>query len=152
MKLVFSGTFNPFTNGHKDLVDRALALASEVHIVIGFNQDKSIDAKILDQNVKAIAKVFSDNSKIHVCKWSGLVVDYCKEVGADAILRGLRNASDFEYEKAMAYNNKTLGGQETLFLTASSKWQSISSSLVRDLLKRKKCPSDWLPTEIWELY
>ena len=105
MKLVFSGTFNPFTNGHKDLVDRALALASEVHIVIGFNQDKSIDAKILDQNVKAIAKVFSDNSKIHVCKWSGLVVDYCKEVGADAILRGLRNASDFE---SVSYTHLTL--------------------------------------------
>jgi pantetheine-phosphate adenylyltransferase len=152
MKLVFSGTFNPFTSGHKDLVDRTLVLVSEIHIVIGFNQDKFIDSNALDRRVDAIAKVFSGNLKVHVCKWSGLTVDYCKEIAADAILRGVRNTTDFEYEKAMAQNNKTLGGQETLFLPAAIEWQSLSSSLVRDLLQREKCPRDWLPSAIWELY
>lgn len=130
-RALFAGSFNPFTIGHKDIVTRGLELFDEVVIAIGENQDKS--AQDTDERLKAIRATYKDEPRVRVEVFHGLTVDYAHEIGACALLRGVRTVSDFEYERQMADANRALAGLETVVLFAKPELGYVSSSLVRDL-------------------
>lgn len=130
---LFAGSFNPFTIGHADIVERGLAMFDEVVIAIGENQDKpSAD---IDVRVQTIRNIYKDNARVRVEVYHSLTVDYAKQIGACALLRGVRSVADFEYERQMADANCALAGIETVVLFTRPELGYISSSLVRDLIK-----------------
>jgi len=133
-KAVFPGSFDPITLGHKDIISRALPLFDEIVIAIGINDDKKY-MFTLDERVQFIKDTFKNELKIKVTTYKGLTIDYCKEINADYMLRGLRNPADFEFEKAIAQTNRKLSGIDTLFLLTSAETSYISSSIVRDVLR-----------------
>lgn len=130
-RVLFAGSFNPFTVGHADIVKRGLELFDEVVIGIGENQDKpSAD---IDERLQAIRAIYKDCPRVRVEVYHSLTVDYAREVGACALLRGVRTMADFEYERQMADANRALAGLETVVLFTRPELGYISSSLVRDL-------------------
>jgi len=133
-KAVFPGSFDPITLGHQDIISRALPLFDEIIIAIGINEAKNYMFTI-NERVQFIKETFKNESKITVTTYKGLTIDYCKEVNADYMLRGLRNPADFEFEKAIAQTNRKLSGIDTLFLLTSAETSYISSSIVRDVLR-----------------
>ncbi|MBR5323756.1 MAG: pantetheine-phosphate adenylyltransferase [Muribaculaceae bacterium] len=130
--LLFPGSFDPFTIGHKWVVDKALAIADRVVIAIGVNENKKRTFAIEEVEV-AIKNVYAENPQVEVVTYSGLTVDIAKEVGADAIVRGVRSTIDFEYEKNIADINRELSGVETILLFTHPTLSHISSSMVREL-------------------
>lgn len=130
---LFAGSFNPFTIGHADIVERGLAMFDEVVIAIGENQDKPSAG--IDVRVQTIRNIYKDNARVRVEVYHSLTVDYAKQIGACALLRGVRSVADFEYERQMADANRALAGIETVVLFTRPELGYISSSLVRDLIK-----------------
>lgn len=130
-RALFAGSFNPFTIGHKDIVTRGLELFDEVVIAIGENQDKS--SQDIDERLQALRAAYKDEPRVRVEVFHGLTVDYAREIGACALLRGVRTVCDFEYERQMADANRALAGLETVVLFARPELGYVSSSLVRDL-------------------
>ena len=133
-KAVFPGSFDPITLGHEDIILRALPLFDEIILAIGINDAKKYMFSI-EERVQFIKDTFKEEPKITVTTYKGLTIDYCKEVGATYMLRGLRNPADFEFEKAIAQTNRKLSGIDTLFLLTSAETSYISSSIVRDVLR-----------------
>lgn len=133
-RAIFPGSFDPFTLGHYDIIERGAKLFDEVIIAIGVNADKKY-MFTLDQRKKFIEDAFADNNRVKVVTYKGLTVDFCKEINVDFILRGLRNPADFEFEKAIAHTNRDLAPIETVFLLTSAKTSYISSSIVRDVIR-----------------
>lgn len=129
---VFPGTFNPFTIGHKSIVERALAIFDRVIIAIGHNENKPASSDIA-QRVDSIKAAFAGIDAVEVITYAGLTADLVKETGACVILRGVRNVTDFEYERNLADVNKKILGVETVFLTSLPEYSYISSSMVREL-------------------
>ena len=146
-KAVFPGSFDPITLGHVDVIERALPLFDEVIIAIGVNAEKKYMFSLEDR-VDFIKKAFADQPKIKVETYKGLTVDYCKEINADFILRGLRNPADFEFEKAIAQTNRNLSGIETVFLLTSAQTSFISSSIVRDIMRNNGDASSLVPNSV----
>ncbi|TNF71194.1 MAG: pantetheine-phosphate adenylyltransferase [Bacteroidetes bacterium] len=133
-RAIFPGSFDPITLGHYDIIQRGISLFDELIIAIGENTDKSYMFD-LQHRMKFITEAFRDEPRIKVQSYSGLTVDFCRRVGADFILRGLRNPADFEFEKAIAHTNRKLSEIETVFLLTSSGKSYISSSIVRDVIR-----------------
>lgn len=133
-RAVFPGSFDPLTLGHYDIIQRGISLFDELLIAIGINVEKQYMFSLEDRKT-FIENAFKDEHKVKVMIYQGLTVDFCKNVGADFILRGLRNPADFEFEKAIAYTNRTLSDIETVFLLTSSDKSYISSSIVRDVIR-----------------
>jgi len=133
---VFPGSFDPLTLGHTDIINRALPLFDEIIIAIGTNSSKQYMFE-LSQRRKFIEKTYANEPKIVVDTYQGLTIDYCKKVGSQYILRGLRNPADFEFEKAIAHTNRKMSEIETVFLLTSADTSYISSSIVRDILINK---------------
>lgn len=133
-RAVFPGSFDPLTLGHYDIIQRGISLFDELLIAIGINVEKQYMFSLEDRKT-FIENAFKDEPKVKVMIYQGLTVDFCKNVGADFILRGLRNPADFEFEKAIAYTNRTLSDIETVFLLTSSDKSYISSSIVRDVIR-----------------
>ncbi|MDA0922617.1 MAG: pantetheine-phosphate adenylyltransferase [Bacteroidetes bacterium] len=131
-RFVFPGSFDPFTLGHVDIVRRALPLCDELIIAVGENTEK----KYLFSLEKRIAFISATcaEPKIKVVSYTGLTIDFCKSVQATALLRGLRNPADFEFEKSVAQINRRLSGIETLFLLTAADLAYISSSVVREIM------------------
>ena len=131
-RFVFPGSFDPFTLGHLDIVRRALPLCDELIIAVGENSEK----KYLFSLEKRIAFISATcaEPKIKVVSYKGLTIDFCKSVQATALLRGLRNPADFEFEKSVAQINRRLSGIETLFLLTAADLAYISSSVVREIM------------------
>jgi pantetheine-phosphate adenylyltransferase len=133
-KAVFAGTFDPITNGHVDVVQRAASLFDELIIAIGINTAKKTLFG-LEQRTLWLQETFHDISHVRVMHYEGLTVNFCKELGARYMLRGLRNGTDFDYEAHIAQLNKSLSGEvETVFMLTSPEVSFISSTLVRDLI------------------
>ncbi len=141
---IFPGSFDPITNGHVDIIKRALPLFDKIIIAIGVNSDKKYMFP-LEQRKQFISDTFANESKINVDTYQGLTIDFCKKTGADFILRGLRNPADFEFEKAIAHTNRILSNIETIFLLTSVETSFISSSIVRDILKYEGDVSKLVP-------
>jgi pantetheine-phosphate adenylyltransferase len=135
---LFPGSFDPITLGHFDIIKKALPLFDKIIIAIGKNDQKKYMFS-LSERKKWIQNCFACESKIEIATYSGLTVEFCEEKKAQFILRGLRNPSDFEFEKAICYTNRKLSENkiETLFLLTSSKYSYISSSIVRDVITNK---------------
>lgn len=132
-RALFAGSFNPFTIGHADIVKRGLELFDEVVIAIGDNLEKP--SSDIDERLTTIRNIYKDESRVRVEVYHSLTVDFAREVGASALLRGVRSVADFEYERLMADANRALAGIETVVLFTRPELSYISSSLVRDLKK-----------------
>ncbi|MCB4799896.1 pantetheine-phosphate adenylyltransferase [Neotamlana laminarinivorans] len=133
-RAIFPGSFDPLTLGHHDIITRGIPLFDEIIVAIGINADKKYMFS-LEERKKFIEEAFKDEPKIKVTTYKGLTVDYCKEMNAEFILRGLRNPADFEFEKAIAHTNRSLSEIETVFLLTASRTSYISSSIVRDVIR-----------------
>ena len=131
-KAVFPGSFDPITNGHLDVITRALPLFDEIIIAIGTNADKKY-MFTLDERMGFIHETFANEPKVKVENYKGLTIDFCKEKNADFLLRGLRNPADFEFEKAIAHANRLVSGIETVLTAVDTSF--ISSSIVRDFIR-----------------
>ena len=135
-RTIFPGSFDPITLGHLDIINRGVTLFDEVIVAIGENSAKKYMFSI-EERKGFIETTFKKNPKIKVMTYSGLTTDFCKEIEADFILRGLRNPADFEFEKAIAHTNRKVGGIETIFLLTSVETSFISSSIVREIIHYK---------------
>ena len=146
-KAVFPGSFDPITIGHYDIINRGLPLFDEIIIAIGFNSDKKY-MFTLEQRKTFIEETFKNNPKVKVMTYKGLTVDFCKEQGANFILRGLRNPNDFEFEKTIAHTNVSLAPIETVFLINASGKSHISSSIVREVIRNGGDYSHLVPQSV----
>ena len=142
-KWLFPGSFDPFTVGHKDIVDRALAMGAEVVIAIGVHPEKKGMFSIEERKAQ-IERIYHDEPCVTVCSYEGLTTDFAREVGATALLRSIRNVKDMEYERDMADVNRQLSGIDTVLLFASPEHAAVSSSIVRELLHYGKDVSKYL--------
>ncbi len=145
---IFPGSFDPFTIGHEAIVRRGLPLFDELIISIGFNSAKK-GYFPLEKRKKWIEDIFANEPKITVDTYEGLTVNYCERKNANYILRGLRTAADFEYERAIAQMNRMLvNGIETVFLLTFPEHSPISSTIVREILRHGGDASQFVPKEI----
>ena len=135
MKILYPGTFDPLTNGHLDLIQRAEKLFGNVVVAVLENTNKNPTFH-LEKRILQIRTSLSNLSNIEVISYSGLTVDCAKDVKANIILRGLRAMSDFEYELQIAHTNKSLNKEiETIFLSTNTNYSFLSSSLVKEVAK-----------------
>jgi pantetheine-phosphate adenylyltransferase len=145
---VFPGSFDPITVGHVDLVERALPLFDKIVVAVGINSQKKYLFD-LDRRMDWLRAVFAHDPKVEVGSFEGLTADYAKKIGARYLLRGLRNASDFDYEKTISQLNNIIGdGLETIFLIAQPGYSHISSTIVREIIKGGGDASPFLPEEV----
>lgn len=141
---LFAGTFDPFTKGHHALVLRALAIFDKVVVAVGRNMGKKCLFSV-EQRVEAIEKLYAADKRVEVMAYDGLTMDLAKEIGATALLRGVRNTKDFEYEREIADVNFRIGGIETVLLMSEPEHASISSSIVREFMNYGKDVTALLP-------
>ena len=146
-RAIFPGTFDPFTIGHLDILEKSIKIFDEVIIAIGKNHDKKTMYSV-DKRKEFIELVTSKYQNTKVMTYDGLTVDFCKKTKSNFIVRGIRNVGDFEFEKAIARTNRVLSEIETVFLLTSAKTSYISSSIVRDIIKNNGDFSKLIPNEI----
>ena len=141
---LFPGTFDPITSGHVDIITRAVGLFDKLIIGVGINSNKQPMF-----TAAQIKEIFRNDPRIEVTAYEGLTVDYCHKIGAQFVLRGIRYIADFEYEKAIADMNRMLAPDvETVFLTCSPAYSTISSTLVRDVIRNGGNARLFLPDEV----
>ncbi|MBW7867352.1 MAG: pantetheine-phosphate adenylyltransferase [Brumimicrobium sp.] len=131
---VFPGSFDPFTKGHESVVKKAVDLFDEVIIGIGFNTSKNYLFD-LQQRKTHIQSIFQLESKVKVQEYTGMTVDFCKQVGAEFIVRGLRDTKDFEYERSIAQMNLEISGIESVFFMTVPEFAAINATIVREIYK-----------------
>lgn len=145
---VFPGSFDPITSGHVDLVRRALPLFDKIIVAIGINNKKQYLFS-LEKRIFWLKEVFKEYPQVEIDSFEGLTVNYCNYSGARYLLRGLRNASDFDYEKTISQLNHIIGKDlETVFLISKPEFSHISSTIVREIITGKGDASPFLPPEI----
>ena len=132
-RALFPGSFDPFTVGHLDIVERGVKIFDEIVIGIGKNSEKKYMFS-LAQRLSFIDACFENQPRVTVAAYDGLTIDFCRKIEADFILRGVRNNGDFEFEKAIAQANREMTPElETVFLLTSARFAYISSSIVREV-------------------
>lgn len=132
---VYSGTFDPITLGHEDVIRRAAGLFDELIVAVAVAHHKKTQFA-LDQRMALVAQSLHDCAGVRVLPFEGLIMDFCRQHGASAVVRGIRNVADFDYEAQMAaMNRKLLPTVETVFLLPQAQLQCISSTLVREIAK-----------------
>ncbi len=142
---LFPGTFDPVTLGHVDIINRALPLFDKIVVGIGLNSAKA-PMFSADQRLQWISEIYKDEERVVGAMYEGLTIDYCKQIGANFILRGIRYVSDFEYEKTIADANRTLDKSiETIFLTGEPKYTSVASTIVRDIIRNGGNAAPFIP-------
>ena len=145
---VFPGSFDPFTIGHEAIVKRALSMFDEIIIAVGANALKKSFYSV-DTRKKMIGKVFQNEPRVKVDHYEGLTVDYCKKNGAGFLLRGLRTAADFEFERAIAQVNKVLAPDiESVFILTVPEHSHINSSIVKDIIRSGGNAARFVPSSI----
>lgn len=145
---LFPGTFDPITMGHVDVIERAVSMFDKLVVGVGINSTKQPMFSV-EQRAQWIADIFKNDSRVEVTGYEGLTVDFCKKIDAKYILRGIRYIADFEYEKAIADMNRMLAPDiETVFLTCSPIYSTISSTLVRDVIRNGGNAGMFLPKEV----
>lgn len=148
---LFPGSFDPVTKAHVDILKRALPLFDKVVIGIGLNSTKA--PYLSTEKRKAMLRaVFANEPKIEVQTYEGLTVDFCKKINAGYMIRGIRTVSDFEYEKAIAQMNHALVPEiESIFIVSKPGYSSISSTIVRDILRNNGDVQQFIPKEAFDL-
>ncbi|MBZ5737067.1 pantetheine-phosphate adenylyltransferase [Nocardioides mangrovi] len=131
-RAVCPGSFDPVTNGHLDIIRRSARLFDELVVATGTNPSKGrlFDP---DERIEMLRQTCADIPNVTVRGFTGLIVDFCREIDATAIVKGLRGGNDYEYELPMAQMNAHLTGVETVFLTTNESWGYVSSSLVKEV-------------------
>ena len=133
-RAIFPGSFDPFTKGHEAVVRKSLDLFDRVIIGVGVNTSKKYMFS-LEKRIEHIKSLFSDSDKITVQSFHTLTVNFCKEINATHIIRGLRNSNDFQYEKSIAHMNFDISGIETVFFLTDQQYAAISSTIIREIYK-----------------
>ena len=144
---LFPGSFDPITIAHVDILRRALPLFDKIVVGIGLNSSKQgfLSSETREAIVKAL---FLKDERIDVQMYEGLTVDFCKKINAQYMVRGVRSVGDFEYEKAIAQINQTMMPEvETIIMLSKPEYSSISSTIVRDILRNSGDVSPFLPQE-----
>lgn len=145
---VFPGSFDPITTGHVDLIRRAAPLFDKIVVAIGVNSQKQYLFP-LEQRLGWLRQVFLRDERVEVDFFENLTAHYCNRIGARFLLRGLRNASDFDYEKTISQLNHIVGGGlETIFLISQPAFSHISSTIVREIIKGGGDATPFLPEEV----
>ncbi|MGA1449162.1 MAG: pantetheine-phosphate adenylyltransferase [Candidatus Nanopelagicales bacterium] len=146
-KLVCPGSFDPVTNGHIDVFERAAALADEVVVAVLVNSSKK-GLFAIEERVAMLYEVTSKYKNIKIERFNGLLVDFCKSINAQAIVKGLRAVSDFDYELQMSQMNYQAGGIDTLFIATNPVHSFLSSSLVKEFASLGGNVSQWVPPAV----
>jgi pantetheine-phosphate adenylyltransferase len=147
---IYAGSFDPPTNGHLDLVDRASKLFPRVVVALGQHPSRS-PLFTVEERVRLLEKVCSPHPNVEVALFDGLLVDYARKIGARIIVRGLRAATDFEYELQIAHANADLAPEvDTVFLPTRTNYGFISASLVREIASHGGDVSRYAPTAVCE--
>ena len=142
---VFPGSFDPITNGHIDLVRRFAPLFDKIIVAVGINSAKK-GLFSLEKRLEWLESVFKADANIEVGSFEGLTVNFCRKENAQYLVRGLRNASDFDYEKTISQLNNIIGDNvETLFFISKPEFSHISSTIVREIIKGKGDISTFVP-------
>lgn len=142
---VYPGSFDPVTNGHLDIIERAAQLFDHLVVAVSVNAGKS-PLFSLDERVGMLKEILKPYNNVSVDKFEGLTVNYTGEKGAQAIIRGLRAISDFENEFQMALTNKKLRGDvETVFMMSQAQWSFLSSSVVKEVASYGGCVVEFVP-------
>lgn len=145
---LYPGSFDPVTRGHLDLVERALPLFDRLTVAVALNSSKTPTFSA-DERVDMLREVLPRDERLSVTTFSGLVVDFCREQGIGAVLRGVRTVSDFEYEYQMALTNRHLApGIETVFVMPSVQFSYVSSSLIREIVRHGGDVTSFLPPPV----
>jgi pantetheine-phosphate adenylyltransferase len=147
---LFPGSFDPITIAHVDILKRSIPLFDKVVLGIGLNSSKQnfLSAEIREDIVRS---VFEDYPNVEIATYEGLTVDFCKQIGATYMIRGIRSVADFEYERAISQINQTMmPNVETIFILSKPEYSAISSTIVRDILKNGGDVSPFLPKEALE--
>ena len=145
---VFPGSFDPITIGHQSIIERACKMFDKVIVAIGENADKKSHFSI-EQRMQWIEKTFAAEPKVEVTKYSGLTVDFCRQINANFILRGLRTSADFEFERSIGQVNKKLFPEiETVFLLSAPEHTAINPSIVREILRHGGDAGQFVPKEV----
>ena len=145
---LFPGTFDPVTLGHVDIINRAFPLFDKIVVGIGINSSKN-PMFSPEQRMEWFNEIYKDEPKVESAVYEGLTIQYCEQIHAHFILRGIRFVSDFEYEKSIADANRTLDRSiETIFLTGEPMYTSVASTIVRDILKNGGNASPFLPQAV----
>lgn len=149
-KVIYPGTFDPVTNGHIDIVSRAVELFEEVIVTVARNPGKT-SLFTVEERVEMLKESLKEYNRVHVDSFDGLVVDHAKQVGAVGIIRGLRAISDFEYEFQMALMNRKLaGGITTILLMPHARYTYLNSTIVRNLAQFQGDVSEFVPPIVVE--
>lgn len=135
MRVLFPGSFNPFTIGHKNIVDRALKLFDSVVVAVGVNSEKDEAATGATLRAEHIRTIYKDEPNIEVISYNTLTANVVKEYDIDGIIRGIRNAADLEYENEITRVNYTVFGVETIYMLADPQLKEVSSTVARELHK-----------------
>lgn len=143
---VFVGSFDPFTVGHADIVSRALPLFDRIVIGVGVNEHKQY-MFTAEERCRQISEFYKGEAKVEVKVYNDLTVDFAHREGARYIIKGVRSVKDFEYEREQAEINRSIGDVETLLLYADPRYESISSSMVRELIHFGKDASQWIASK-----
>ncbi len=147
---IYPASFDPITNGHLDLVDRALKIVDELVVAVAINVEKK-GLFSVEERLEMIRAVLGDRPNVRVSAFEGLLVDYARAQGAAIVIRGLRALSDFEYEFEMALMNAHMDPEiETLFLMTSAQWFYVSASRVRELVRFGTDVSEFVPPIVHE--
>lgn len=145
---IFPGSFDPFTVGHESIVRRSINLFDKIIVAVGINIGKQ-SMMTTDARVAMINEVFKNVPSVYAESFKGLTVDYCKKVHANYMLRGIRTAADFEYERAIAQmNKKMLSDVESIFLLTIPEHTPVNSTIIRDIILNDGDVSQFLPEGI----
>ncbi|QEC79718.1 pantetheine-phosphate adenylyltransferase [Mucilaginibacter ginsenosidivorax] len=144
---LFPGSFDPVTKAHVDIVKRSVGLFDKLYIGVGANSSKQglLSIETREQMLRA---VFKHDDRIHIVAYEGLTVNFCKSIGATYMIRGIRTVSDFEYEKAIAQMNHALMPDiESIFIVSKPGYSSISSTIVREIMRHHGDVAQFIPSE-----
>ena len=134
---IYPGSFDPFTRGHLNIIERGVKVFDKVVVAVAHNTLKKT-IFTLDERVQILKTIFDGRKDVEVDYFDGLLVDYAQKLGTNVVLRGMRTVSDFEYELQMALANKTLNAElETVFMVTDSEFSHISSSVIKEIVTLK---------------
>jgi len=145
---VFPGSFDPITRGHESIIKRALPLFDRIIVAIGENGEKKSFFPI-ERRLKWLHEIFDREPRIAIATYAGLTIDFCRSQNAGFILRGLRTSADFEFERSIGQMNKLMNPDiETVFLLCTPEYASVSSSIVRDIIRNGGDAGQFVPEGI----
>ena len=142
---IYPGSFDPFTNGHENIIERSVKVFDQIIVAVAHNTSKKTIFTV-EERVEILNEVFKNRDDVKVDYFEGLLVEYIKKMGTNVVLRGMRTVSDFEFEMQMALANKTLSSKlETVFMVTDSEFSHISSSVIKEVVSLNGSASHMVP-------